>query len=295
LGLITGYSQNKFISAEEVYSKIRREFKSFTSSNLIDEGEFPVYTKEVLDKLGMSAMQECEAVLDMEEKKHILPYNYYQLHSAYKVTPSISVHDPIWHAQNSITVRNDTTCESFVVDKCTLDCAYEEKILQKVTVQQFVKDESFTKDYNSPILLRLSPNVHSMCADTASNINRSSIFEISINNGYIYSNFDNDSIYMKYYGLAVDDDGLPMIPDKPEVKKAVEWWIKYQLLLTWWFNGDVQDIQNKWGKAEQLYEAAMAECRYLDKLPSFSEMVNAIRNQRANNKVTFFKNQYRRP
>jgi len=294
LGLITGYSQNNFISAEEIYSKIRREFKSFTSSNLIDEGEFPIYTKEVLDKLGMSAMQECEAILDIENKKHKLPYNFQQLHAAYKCTPSFSKTDAIWHPQQSSTVRNDITCETIGVSNCKIECCYTETVLEKITIQQFIKDDCSYRNYCNPVLLRLSPNVKSSCSSDCLNLHASSIFEISINNGYLYTNFDEGSVYIKYYGLPTDEDGLPMIPDITEIKKAVEWYIKYQLLLNWWFNSEVQDIQNKWSKAEQLYQQYMSEARYISKLPSFSEMVNAIRNQRANNKVTFFSNQYHR-
>jgi hypothetical protein len=61
-------------------------------------------------------------------------------------------------------------------------------------------------------------------------------------------------------------------------------------MLNYWLVDDLANAQNKWSKAEQEYEKAMGECRFLDKLPAFSTMVNSLRTRRGINKVSFFSN-----
>jgi hypothetical protein len=287
VGSITEYNQNNFISAEQIYSKIRREFKSLTASNLIDDGDFPVYTSEVLRKLGNSAMQECEVILELEDKKHPLPYNFSQLHSAWRCEKCNDHDHDNWLPQTESVVRHDVSCELVAPSKCKIDCCYHEEILQRIKIQTFVKDTCHTSSYNITSPLRLTPNVKDMCGDKRLKQLNTFENEITITEGQVYANFKG-CIYMKYFGFPLDKNGMPMIPDVIEIIKAVEWYIKYQLLLSLWYDDSIANLQNKWQKAEQLYEQHLSEARYLAKLPSFSSMINGIRQNRANNLTTFF-------
>lgn len=292
MGVITGSSKNTFVSCEEIYSKVRRELRSYASSNLIDEGDFPVYTGEVLEFLGISSMKECEAIIEIENHQASLPLDFVELYAAYKC--NVNTNSEIWRPQGATSIRQDITCEILgVKNDCSIDCCYDETILKKVTTQMFINDQVHCLDYNIECLLSLSPNVKSLCSEDCLNKMYTSEREITINNKVITANFDG-CIYMKYYGFPLDIDGLPMIPDIIFIKKVVEKYIKYQLLLSWWYNSDVGDIQNKWQKAEAEYNLAFAEAKYYLKLPSFSTLLNEARNQRNNNLVTFFSRQYRR-
>lgn len=279
---------NNFVSAEQIYSKIKREWKSLVSSNAIDDGEFPVYTMEVLDNLGLSVMEEAEDILLVENGKVKLPAGFKQLHSAWKCDPCHTYKSKeIWHPQQSSTVRYDITCEK--LSTCELGCECSEgKLIDKITVQQFIKDECSTWEFNNPQLLRLSPNVKSFCAEGCINLMSTNENEISINKGYIHCNFTDAVIYLKYYAMPTDEDGYPMIPDSFNVKKAVEWWIKYQILLSFWFDSSVTDIMQRWSKAELEYQKYFDDARFDMKLPSFASLMNSSRNKRALNALTFF-------
>lgn len=188
------------------------------------------------------------------------------------------------------------TCEILGVrnENCSIASDFDGKVLKKVTTQMYINDSNHFLDYINPILLRLSPNVKSRCSEDALNLISTSPYEMTIDDNKIRVNFDNDNIYLKYYAFPLDEKGLPMIPDNQFILKAVEKYIKYQLLLNWWYNGEVADISNKWQKAEQEYNQAFAEAKFQLKLPSFSSLVDTIRNRRAQNMVTFFSRQYRR-
>ena len=199
--------------------------------------------------------------------------------------------------QNEDLFEHDITCE--IVKRsaaCTMefDCGGQgDKIIQKIRIKRYVNDTAHSDyEYHHPRLLKLSPNVKSKCVEDCVNFSYHHHChrhdEITITNGTILTNFNDGHIYMQYYAFPYDEDGLPMIPDVLEVEKAVEWYIKSQILLNFWFADDVANVQTKWQKAEVEAEKWMAEARYIGRLPSFSGMVNSIRNKRGLNKVHFF-------
>jgi hypothetical protein len=281
MGLITGYNKNNFVSGEQIYSKIRREFKSFTGSNLIDDGEFPVYTSEIINFLGNSALLEAHAVIELEDGKAKLPTNFKEFHSASRCTLDNSKSE-IWRGQGQTVIRQDTSC--IATTDCSI-CCNTKNNTQTVTTQMFIKDTVVTNVYSNFKDLVLSPNVGNDNRQSREN-------EITINEGYIHANFSGN-IYLEYYAFPLDCDGLPLVPDNLKIQKAIEWYIKYQILLNFWFSDDVSNIQNKWSKAEQEYNKWLNEARHESKLPSFSTLMNEARNKRANNMVTFFSRQYR--
>lgn len=291
MGNITGSNTNDFISCEYLFSKIKREFKSFANANLIDDADFPDYVLEVLNKLGISTFKEDEAILYVKNKKAELPSNFKLLHAAYKCSGCNTNTTPTKHLQNTQVLENHITSEVLVNNTCEVTCEQNNKVIERVTIKQYVNDNCITNTYNNVKLLTLSPNVKDCCTPNCLNLFQTSDNEISINNKKIYTNFDNADIYIKYYGYSLSKDGMVMIPNIMEVEKACEWWIKSQILLNLWFTDELVNVQNKWQKAEVEFEKWMAEARYILKLPSFSSMVNNIRNKRAINPLTFFSQQ----
>lgn len=288
MGVITSSTLN-FKSAEYIYSKIKREFKSFDGVNLIDDADFPLYTAEVLKELGVSSFKEEEAVLFVKNGQACLPSDFMYIHAAYKVTPFSSDHGDGRHFQNQIVLENDVTCETLSrQNKCLIDCQCTDKLIEKVTIRQYVNDSCSTYCYSSPTLLKLGPNVKQHLGKDSPNIFATSMDEISINDRKIFTNFNDGDVYLQYYAFPLDENGMPMIPDLIQVEKAVEWFIKYQILLNFWMVDDIANAQAKWGKAEQIYLQWLAEARYINKLPSFAGMVNYARMRRGINAVSFF-------
>lgn len=298
MGIISGASANKFKSSVYIYSKVKRFLKSFDSVNLIDEGEFNTYTKEVLRRLGVGIYKEAKAVVPIKNFKAELPDDFTMLYSAYKCSLFTDDIKKEVHKQPGFAYTIDITDEIIDKNGCEIECCESNsRILEKININTTVTIDGTTErgriSFGNIIALRLSPNVNrDFCVDECENLSSSSILEITINDGYLYTNFDNDHVYMKYYAFPVDEDGNIEIPDIETIEKAIEWYIIYQLMLTFWFNSDVQDIQQKFQKAEIEYEKAFAEAKYEMKLPAFSELINAIRNQRSQNKLVYFTRQY---
>lgn len=290
MGVITGQSANLFRSADYIFSKIKRQFSSFDAVNILDDTDFPTYTAEVLSKLGLGVLKEDTALLNIVNGRAYLPDDFKSLHAAYKCKCSGNEIEHK-HLQNKSYFENDITCTVLKrSNSCKIDCDCQNKIIQKITVKSYVNEVCNTYNYNNVKLLRLSPNARKYCSDDCLNIHTSSDSEITINNGSILTNFKDGDIFIEYYALSLDENNIPLIPDIPAVERAIEWYIKWQVMLNYWLVDDLANAQNKWSKAEQEYEKAMGECRFLDKLPAFSTMVNSLRTRRGINKVSFFSN-----
>lgn len=294
MGLITASNPNEFKSASFIYSKVRRFLKSFDAANLIDEGEFPTYTKEVLKDLGVGAYMETQAVLPIKDFKTKLPDDFEYLYAAYKCSRMGSgLKGETKHLQNTsfgFQIETDhRTIETH--GNCQIECCVN-KTVERISVKHYVV-ESESCDYNNICLLRLSPNVsYDACIGDKSNFLNNSSYEITINNGVLSTNFTDDYVYMKYWALPIDEDGEMLVPNIESVEKAIEWYIIYQFLLSGWFNGTIPDIVNKTQYAESKYTQYHDRAKFENKFPSFAEMVNTIRTKRGINKMVYFTNQY---
>lgn len=294
MGVITPDHQDIFKSASHIFSKVRRDLSSFADANLIDEGEFPTYVKEVLRMLGIGVYKESEAVVKVKNYKAKLPCNFVQLYAAYKCTPTVNTNDVIHQQGQPISVYNDITWE---ILEASGDCSIttpnvtspDPRIIEHISVRQYVREQTVDLNFTNPILLRLSPNVkRDRCAEDCQNTLSTSPFEIAISNGYLLTNFKEDAIYMKFYEFPMDDDGIPMVEDEERLEKCIEFYIKYQLMLNWWTNGTVPNLENRWQFYEKEYNFWFAERKYFQKTPAFAMMVNTIRKNRAVNKIAIF-------
>jgi len=61
----------------------------------------------------------------------------------------------------------------------------------------------------------------------------------SINNGYIYTSFNEGKIKMAYQGIATDEEGFPMVPDNVKFKEALKYYILWQYAEPARYRGEV--------------------------------------------------------
>jgi hypothetical protein len=126
-----------------------------------------------------------------------------------------------------------------------------------------------------------------LCAEGCLNQFSSNQGEINVKNGFILTNFDCDSIYLQYYGIPIDENGLPMIPDNEHVEKAIEYYIYQTLFEEWYWNSTFPDMARMLGDTRQQFSFHMGMATYWAKLPSFARAIQAIRRQRGNKKFYY--------
>lgn len=286
MGVITGDIIN-FKSTDHLFSRIKRRLKKFTTVNLIDENNFPELTAHVLETLGISAYKEEEVLIKIKDRKACLPNNFKELHAAYlcQDTPEASQK----HLQNVSVFEYEISDTVYSKrDGCEIECESPDKLMERIVFKQFVNDRYIEHTYKRPILLSLSPNVKAKCTDDCLNLMSTSPYEITIDDNIIYTTFDEGRIYLKYYGFPLDEEGMPMIPDIIQVEKAVEAYIMWQLFMDFYLTDDIPNAGQKMQLLQVEYDKAMAEARYILKLPRFSSMVNLMKTNKGLNSLQFF-------
>lgn len=294
----TSFSNIKFKSSDVIFSKIKRFLKSYDFAGIIDEGEFPTYTKEVLNKLGIGVYREQRAILNIKDGKACLPKNFKFYSNAFKC----EVDEYTWrdkqdtaHLQSSMSFERDVTQEFFLdYDNCAISYyANGRSVIESVNIKSTVYTKA-DATFNRIIPLNLAKHVDKdllASEDIVINV-KSRDYEVSLDGTALYTNFTEGVVYLEYFGFPLDDNGGIEIPEIEHVEKAIEWYIIYQILLSSWFNSTVPDIQNKFIKAEQEYEKSFAEAKYYLKAPSFQTLINAIRTKRSTNSLAFFTSNY---
>lgn len=282
-------SNISFKPASIVYSKVKRDLKSLGIAGVIDEGEFPTYAKEVLNSLGLGALKDSEAVIEIVNSKACLPDDFRWLRTIYKCSPDFICNDNVRkHIQNSSFAYTTEITDQIAItnNSCDFNCCNNANgYVESLYVNTYVL-ETPTIAFNNFRPLRLNPNIGSMRPNTCY------LNDFNIKGKMLYTGFTDDFVYVQYYGFPQDSDGEILIPDIQSIEKAIEWYIVYQVLLFFWFDGSVPDIQNKWQVAEAQYNQYFIQAKNYLKTPSFAEMVNSIRDQRSQNPLTFFSGEY---
>lgn len=289
MGVINAENMLQFKSSDFLIARIKKRLASFDALDLIDEGDFPKHIKYVLEQLGCAVYKECEALSPVINGKAKLPDNFKTFWAAYKCKPSFesttkSINEQrpwVFYTQTEIT--NDSGCKV----KCECD---EEKT--KIVIRTFVNGEDQRVcSFKNPVLLRLSPNVKQLCEDDSLSLFCTAPDEITVEDGYIHAQFTNDSIYLQYYGLPMDENGLLMIPDNEDVEKAIEYYIYTQMFEEFYWNSTVPNIGTMLQDVRAQYDNKfLPAARYWARLPSFQKMVQSIRRSRSRRKFFYSPN-----
>lgn len=297
MGVISATDNKQFISAKFLYSKIKRRLKSFVSVNLVDELNFAEYTMDILRTLGSSSAKELEVMLKIKDSVAKLPENYKQYHAFYKANDydddysSCNTDKRIF--QGKTIFEEDVTCEFLNRDKnCVVDCC-DDKLISRVTVRRYIKDQPINCNYTNLVPMLVTPNVRPSNGQTILSGNRGCM-EITIDEGYVICPFEEGFVFMQYYGYPFDEEGLPMIEDNKYVEAVIENYIIWQTLLDMYLGDEVANVIQKAQLYQMMYNEALAELRFHKKLPTFGTLVNYVRNKRAINPVNFFSQTNRR-
>lgn len=288
MGVINPGNMMEFKSTDSLFARIRRRLKSFDGVGMLDEGDWYYHVKEIMDRLGCGVYDELEAVIGVNNYKGPLPDGFTELYAAYKCTPTMG------DSGSKSTIFPQTGFVMYIEDiyqpyrKCK-NC-YSAKVDYvdgtKFTTRTYIEGQPVIWNFQSPTLLRLSGNARGICNEKCKNIFAKSAYEFTINKGFVYTNFECDSIFMKYYALAVDaETGLPMIPDNTFIEKALEDYIIYRVLEDFWFNSSVPDLDRRYQAARINSDDSFAQALYWVKLPSFQNAIEQCRQERKNLRI----------
>ncbi len=282
MGNITPNNTLTFKSAKSTIARIQSNLESFDSAGLINPSTFYKDIKYILmDKLGIGVFKEEQAVLNVKNYKTALPLDFYLLYSAYKCTPSVETGTDVTYPQSGFVYYLERTDSEVHYDKCEIESTQSGKVVDKITVREYYKGKTNITNFNSPILLRLSSRVKKdICTKDCLNYYAGGIDEISIDNGYIYSNFTDDSIYIKYFAFPLDEDGLPLIPEIEAVEKVLEYYLMFRIFENIWLNDLSPDVEKRMVYIKAQYEEALINAKYYVKLPTLSTLGRMVEHNK---------------
>jgi hypothetical protein len=143
--------------------------------------------------------------------------------------------------------------------------------------------------------------VRNHCAtDCVNHMVKDSPYSINIKGTTIYSTFKEGSLYTRFYGSPMDDEGLPIIPKTPNswLEQYLEVHVKRKILEDGIMSKDLAYLQNMYGSFMQqeldLYTKAKADTSKIDMLALFRAVgQNRKRMQKYNINLGTYQSNYK--
>jgi hypothetical protein len=241
----------ELVSLENLISEVASQPYFKDNPHLIDKAAIYRWVTMALGNFGRNIMQKQEAVIHIQNYKGLKPKGFKQLSLAIKLdlaginvnTEDKSVMQGSFMWKERIEKYN---LEDTVDFNCEETC--EKKTYEKTIVENFYlrPDVLATARYINPLYLKIGDDLLGSCdSDCVNRFNYDSRFQINIKGDFVNANFKNGVIYLRYWGLPIDDDGLPLIPDTENhsVQHYLEYLIKRKLLEQAMWSKDAVNLQ----------------------------------------------------
>lgn len=258
------------VSIDEVLANVKMMLSSFDEAGLIDDVELIRHTDWIINRLGISMLEEHDLILEVEDSKAPMPVNFKQLHFLYQVKASENT--PATHVKYFFGHPHTWTVRDYAKHVCYHKCCVTEEH-DEITRQITVEGKVYNDTYCDKKLLSCSPavakkKIHPDCP----NVYCTSPNYFNFDNNNFYFNFEEGTVFLRYSGSRIDDDGYPEIIDDPYILKAVQDYLIYQGLLKIYYNSEV-DVAQRMQKAEIEHANSLKEALFIDKLPKYKDWV----------------------
>lgn len=263
----------KMITSKAVIAKIIADLN-------LDENDIKI--TDMMSWIG-EAVSKIGSVNQLEQKVSVIPLKNYQCKLPCELEKLQFVAFSFCNSNGWIPMKKSTGAFS-VYDKNTVcDCCnymlIQDEALIPLVKNMFnlVDDKQALDKLNSDDSLRktLSTLLNQYTVgkqDSTTCTNFSNTVQYDIKPGYLYSNVPEGYIKISYLAQYVDEDGMPLIPDKPSYFEAIYWYVAMKLLYIEYFTGRkpqhiYYDAKRSWNFYRQ---QAYAECI----MPNENELEN---------------------
>lgn len=281
---------------DSLIAEIEVDLAQYKAAGLIDKTSLVRWANNALKKFGQSICTRTEKVLQVEGGQCSLPEGFHSLQLAVKCNPASYYYEEedVNVLQNSI-VWKERFERSTKWNSCTPCCKTEGESI--ITENVYINEKLITFYYESPSILKLGKTFKKdVCAKDCRNLFiTENPYEINIIGNTLQTNFTDGTVYIQYYGLEVDEMGLPIIPDTPrgELATYIEMYLKKKLFEKFIMNGDENNVatllQYYSQQENQQYPKALADSKFL----TFNW--NSYGKVMANNRINMLRNEYLLP
>ena len=244
------YYNYDFVSAEDLYSEIKEEMRSYFNTGILDDTMFPIYTDKALKKLGRSGYKIDEMVLPLKNGMADLP-------------PDFKYVREIWMCANITYMVNDPsyvyTQEKCIIspygdydrcnpcDTCPDDCNQTHMIYYKSTGKAYI---SFSI---GALMKPGNLSTRAECATDCKNFGIDSIYVFDIRDNKVITNLSDGMLYLVYYKQEIDEQDRQMVPDNFFIQEYIKSFIKWKLYEQL-YNDVTDETFNQIERKYQLYK-----------------------------------------
>ncbi len=250
--------------ADELIAEIKAMPYYKDNPHLIDEVSIYRWIHLSLRKFGTSVMSKKEQVIKVENYKACLPKDFGKLNLA------------IWCQASSVEYSGskDKLIDSYYYTdliktnpqigapiECSTECERENRIIEKLYVH---KGTEMHVHYSNLRYVKIGRKTErSMCTDKCLNRGlKDSEHSINIEGQTLYANFEKGHLYLEYFALPSDEDGIPIIPytQNGYLEEFIEYAVKTRLLEDAMMSKDATNLQGMFqyviGKEQVLWNRA---------------------------------------
>lgn len=257
------------MNRSQLIAEIESLMPQYAAAGAIDRVALDRYIVNCLKDFGASVMDSCEDILTVRNYKVDLPENFYSWVVGYKcdIKGIVGTEEDKKYLQSSFLVKERTEQE---IDY-TFNARYNFPLVEGDSCK-LIREEVYFWDqtkktvkfgYDNFEKLRLIPgrkkaNIEKDCE----NLLCESKHQVTIQGGYLQTNFEEGEIYLRYRGLPVDEDGEYTIPEiqRGKFKEYVIYYCIVRILEALTLSGDDPNVVNKLSyfdsKKREYYEQA---------------------------------------
>lgn len=226
-----------------IIAKVLKDLHKYDDAGLLDEHSMYSEIISEMRRFGNDVSERHDYFLEVKNGKAKLPDNFFSLQLAAECSPKgYSVKNCTSEAILSTAVYRERIERSSEWNECDSCCEDKKETVIKETVYLDMGAIEFY--YQTPKLLTLSKNtVKALCHSGCKNLGfRGNPNEISLRDKTAFFNFEEGTVYIKYMGFPLDDDGNIDIPysKNGHVDTYFEYYLKRTTAETLIANGDAQ-------------------------------------------------------
>ena len=271
---------NTHIPLSEFLADIKSANWIKDNPQILDESSVARWVYLALKTFGRSVMEQYEEVVHIKNYRGNMPDNFANLNLAiYCEVDFVSVPQ----GTDLIKVQERLVAERLVIPEIRI-CENCEPIEDTTRCTERVVENLYMEstkrasiNYKNFQYVKMGKDlVRNHCAtDCVNHMVKDSPYSINIKGTTIYSTFKEGSLYTRYYGLPMDDEGLPVIPKTPNawLEQYLEVLVKRKILEDGIMSKDLSYLQNMYGVFLQqeldLYTKAKADTSKIDMLALF--------------------------
>lgn len=256
----------KYIPADSIYAQIEEELSSYFDTGAVSNILFPKYTQYLLSQFNKTYQRKVEIPLQVNNGIAILPEDFISMKEVYLCT-TVNFLVPLpgatyYQKDCRITSRVRHRCdECFNMPEPCNTCNHcrnkDYMVTHKITNMGYV---------SYSISGELLPDVFTRKYKCSTDCNTPEVnagyYAISEDGCRIQVPFDDGILHIVYYSSSIEEDGIIMIPDRPNFKDYLTKYLKFKVF-EMLFNSTTDETFNQIAQKYQIYKRDMEEA-YVD-------------------------------